>query len=344
MKICFDAWNWPPVLSGFGADVDNFSASGDLDFVDGLQDDFNDGVIAPYWQASHFPGAPSPEEVNGALHMSIPDGVRNVAGLCSGKIVHGLFDVQLDYKVSSNFHSLPPGTANLKLIVLGDQPSPMAEVSVRVGRLLAVEWSELNGYRQRGGFLSTALTGSIRLARRAAVRIDVKPGDGTNSVNPSSNGVLPVAVLTTEHFDAADIDIATLTLGNEVGTETHVAGKPNGDYIAALEDVDADGDLDLIVKFRIEALVAAGDLSHATTSLVLQGRTVSRRGLRGGTPSIPFVRRPAARRRLLHLPRGRILTILMQDHTGDNAGRILHEADLRITSFRKNSVSASGHN
>lgn len=281
LKICFDAWNWPPVLSGFWAEVDNFVASGDLDFAGGLQDDFSDAVIASYWQPGHSPGAPSPQAANGALHISIPAGAQNVAGLCTGKIVHGLFDAQLDYEVSPNFHLLYPGTGNLKLIVLGDQPAPMAEVSVRVGTLLAIESSERNGYVRRGRVFSRASTGSIRLARRAAVQIDIKPGDGTNRVNPGSRGMLPVAVLTTEHFDAADIDVASLTLGNEVGAETPVALKPNGDYFAALEDIDDDGDLDLVVKFRIPALVAAGDLSHATAELVLQGHTKIRRALRG---------------------------------------------------------------
>jgi hypothetical protein len=41
------------------------------------------------------------------------------------------------------------------------------------------------------------------------VSIDIKPGSAPNSINPRSRGVIPVAILTTDTFDALDIDPKT---------------------------------------------------------------------------------------------------------------------------------------
>ena len=66
------------------------------------------------------------------------------------------------------------------------------------------------------------------------IAIDIKPGTFPNSINPRSKGVIPVAILTTDTFDATTIDQTTVRFG------------PNGTEPApvqsALEDVDGDGD------------------------------------------------------------------------------------------------------
>lgn len=101
--------------------------------------------------------------------------------------------------------------------------------------------------------------------------IDIKPGGGPNPVNHKGKGVLPVAVLSSATFDATAIDPATLTIGDDAAPDTPVATRPNGTYMAAVEDVNNDGLPDLVVHFRVNLLVANDDLTPATTSLVLQG-------------------------------------------------------------------------
>src|SRR6185503_20679961 len=52
-----------------------------------------------------------------------------------------------------------------------------------------------------------------QITRTLTVPIDVRPGSSRNSVNPHANGVIPVAVLSTESFDAASVDSGTVRFG-----------------------------------------------------------------------------------------------------------------------------------
>ena len=96
------------------------------------------------------------------------------------------------------------------------------------------------------------------------VTIDIKPGSDRNPVNCKNkgNGVIPVAILTTDGFDAQAVDCASVRFGPLGAYETH--GKCH------LDDVDDDGDMDLMFHFRRnETGVACGD-----TMMVLWGMTL----------------------------------------------------------------------
>jgi PKD repeat protein len=87
------------------------------------------------------------------------------------------------------------------------------------------------------------------------VEIDIKPGSYPNSINLGSNGVVPVAFLTDGGFDAATIDPSTITLaGHDFSGLVRMRGKGGQTPLASLEDVDADGDLDLVVQLETENL------------------------------------------------------------------------------------------
>jgi len=78
------------------------------------------------------------------------------------------------------------------------------------------------------------------------VGIDIKPGSDPNSINRRSNGEIPVAILSTDDFDAvAEVDQGSLTFGR-TGTEDSLR-RCNG----AGEDVDGDLDLDLVCHFGV---------------------------------------------------------------------------------------------
>ena len=82
--------------------------------------------------------------------------------------------------------------------------------------------------------------------------IDIKPGSDTNPINcNNARGVFPVAILTTPSFDATTVDHTTVGFG-QTGTEAaenHI-DKKTGLARRHEEDVDGDGDTDLVFHFR----------------------------------------------------------------------------------------------
>ena len=76
------------------------------------------------------------------------------------------------------------------------------------------------------------------------VAIDIKPGSYPNAINMGSHGLIPVAILSTEDFDATTIDPDTVELA---GSDVAVRGKSNK-FMSHEEDVDGDGLTDLVVQ------------------------------------------------------------------------------------------------
>jgi hypothetical protein len=75
-----------------------------------------------------------------------------------------------------------------------------------------------------------------------AVAMDIKPGDVPNTLNLRSRGLIPVGILTTQQFDATSIDVSSLRFG-ATGQEAEAVR-------AVFDDVDNDGDTDLLVFFH----------------------------------------------------------------------------------------------
>jgi hypothetical protein len=99
------------------------------------------------------------------------------------------------------------------------------------------------------------------------VAIDIKPGNNQNSINPNNFGVIPVAVLTTDSFDANTVDLTTVLFG-PTGTEATPVH-------SSLEDVNADGKADLILQFRTQATnIHCGDASASLTGKNLDGQNI----------------------------------------------------------------------
>ena len=105
--------------------------------------------------------------------------------------------------------------------------------------------------------------GPARLAREL-VQIDIKPGSYPNTVNVGSSGVIQVAILSGPGFDARNVDPAKVTLA---GAQVKLKG--NGSPIAQLQDVNADGFVDLVVH------VSTSEMAVGDTDAILQGELKS---------------------------------------------------------------------
>lgn len=106
------------------------------------------------------------------------------------------------------------------------------------------------------------------------VSIDIKPGSEPNSINLGSNGVIPVAILSSNIFDATQVDPATVTLA---GAGVAVKGKANN-LLAHQEYVDGDGLLDLVVQVETQNL-DVGEFQDGYA--ILEGRTFDGLPFRG---------------------------------------------------------------
>jgi len=103
--------------------------------------------------------------------------------------------------------------------------------------------------------LMTVVGGEVVFTKMTIVDVDIKPGDCPNSINLKSKGVVPVAVLTGGELDAGDVDPGTVRLAGAAPVRW------------TLEDVDGDGDLDLLLQFRVQDL----DLNGASFWATLTG-------------------------------------------------------------------------
>jgi hypothetical protein len=91
-----------------------------------------------------------------------------------------------------------------------------------------------------------------------------------------------VAILSTEDFDATDVDPSTVALA---GASVAVVGKGAGKLLQSIEDVDGDGDLDLIVHVETEFL----ELVLSDEAAVLTGQTYDGDPI-GGSDTVRIVK------------------------------------------------------
>ena len=101
--------------------------------------------------------------------------------------------------------------------------------------------------------------------RLATVGVDIKPGSDPNAINPKSRGVVPVALLGSDTFDVADVDVTTLAFGPDGAPLAHRNGPHD-------KDANHDGLDDLLAHFRTEESgIAFGDGEACVTGELLDG-------------------------------------------------------------------------
>jgi hypothetical protein len=120
---------------------------------------------------------------------------------------------------------------------------------------------------------------AVRILGELAVQnvpIDVRPGGYPNSINIKSLGVIPVAILSSDTFDARTVDKSTVRFG-ATGTEA-------APVKSLVTDVNADGMPDLLLYFKVQA----SGFACGNTSASLTGQTFSGQAIQG-TDSVKIV-------------------------------------------------------
>ena len=113
-----------------------------------------------------------------------------------------------------------------------------------------------------GGVGADTLTITVM---RITISIDIKPGSDPNSINLKSKGVITVAILNDGFFDPTLIDVSTVEFGPLGAKPVHWA----------YEDVDSDGDLDLILHFKTQEVgLEEGDTSASLIADLTDGRQI----------------------------------------------------------------------
>ena len=124
---------------------------------------------------------------------------------------------------------------------------------------------------------------SIEFSTEQVVDIDIKPGSDPNSINLCSEGVLPVAVLSSADFDATGVDPETVRLA-DAGVK--MVGK-SGKLLCHTEDVNSDGLSDLICQIVVSDLAVA--LGTTDTQATLRAQTFDGAAI-SGTDSVNIVK------------------------------------------------------
>jgi uncharacterized delta-60 repeat protein len=103
--------------------------------------------------------------------------------------------------------------------------------------------------------------------------LDVRPGTDVNTVNVDSPGVIPVAIVTTDTFDATTVDPGSVCFGDAEDpaqrdcTEAHGHGH--------VEDVNGDARPDLLLHFEVrETGIDRGDATACLTGTTFAGVSV----------------------------------------------------------------------
>jgi hypothetical protein len=104
------------------------------------------------------------------------------------------------------------------------------------------------------------------------VDIDIKSESDPNSINLKSKGKISVAILTTEYFDAYNVDPDTVNFAGANPLRWR------------MEDVDNDGDYDMMFHFKTQEL----DLTKESTEATLEGETIDEVQIKG-TDSVNIV-------------------------------------------------------
>lgn len=159
------------------------------------------------------------------------------------------------------------GNYDIELIAVGTGPYHLSIAGMGLGEETFLD--EFSGTIEEPNEIISYQADYEQTEESLQVNIDIKPGSFPNAVYLGSKGRIPVAVLTDENFDATTVDWETVLFGVH-GTEAEAVHH-------AFQDVDGDGDIDMIFHFRTQDT----DIQYGDTSAYLRGFTLDGKELEG---------------------------------------------------------------
>ena len=191
--------------------------------------------------------------VQGSFIDEIPD--ADIEELSSVKIYY--VPAELEYVIKAT--GTDSGTLDLYyMIPKGDYifEAIYGGVPIDVGNIiLAIMGQQVTDYVMQIDSNGDGVTDEVRhpdsidFIADIRVAIDIKPGSYPNSIKVGSQGVIPVAILSTSDFDATQVDPSTVSLSG-----AGIAIKGKGNTLAHQEDINGDGLIDLVVQVETENL------------------------------------------------------------------------------------------
>jgi uncharacterized membrane protein len=133
-------------------------------------------------------------------------------------------------------------------------------------------WTDAYGVNDRGIIVgSYADHGFVAIPvvfeQIRSIEINIRPWSLSNRINLKSNGIIPVAVLTNDSFDATTVNPMSVAFGPNKARA--IPGKGH------IMDIDGDGDFDLVLYFRIKEIgVACGDTEAGLTGVTFDGQLI----------------------------------------------------------------------
>ncbi|MEK7657812.1 MAG: NosD domain-containing protein [Patescibacteria group bacterium] len=200
------------------------------------------------------------DPITNAFYGEIPDGFYTAESILSSeselseipdatKILYIAEPLSGQYNVK--IIGTNTGSYTFDLLVYDDNGQSLSVVSEGITESNNIQTFELN--------YSTTTTQETEIYR--LVDIDIKPGSDPNSINLKSQGVVPVAILTNQFFNAKEIII--------IDSVIFAGAKP---VRGNLEDVDSDNDLDLILHFDTQFLnLTPADIEAVLTAKLNDG-------------------------------------------------------------------------
>ena len=240
--------------SGQGQDLSGVGYPG-ASIAAGQQANFRDGATKLFllWTdaAFHLPGDPGAipypgpsfaETVAAILALDPP----KVIGISSGG--GGLADLQAMATATSAF--APPGGVDCNEDGVIDLPAGAPLVCTISASGAGI-----------GGAIIAIVEASADPT--AIVNVVIKPGSGPNCIQPTSRGVVPVAVLG-NGVNVTTISVETIQIDDDSDPATIGVTAEK----ASFEDVDGDGTIDLVLKFNTQQLKSAGLLVNGNTLFI----------------------------------------------------------------------------